>query len=119
MKEKRKILLVEEDPVMVKVLGMGLADQDFDILSADNGKAALKIIAKENPGLIVADLPEEEMILLTSQIKSKFAGSKLIVVLDGKQKELKKILSGHGVQYFFDKEKSHLKNLVKEIKKLI
>jgi two-component system KDP operon response regulator KdpE len=50
-----KILVVDDEPPIRKLLRMGLGTQGYEILEAANGKAALDLLAQE-PGLIILDL---------------------------------------------------------------
>src|SRR6201746_1617923 len=50
-----KILVVDDDPPIRKLLRMGLSTQGYEILEAPSGKVALELLA-ENPALIILDL---------------------------------------------------------------
>jgi two-component system KDP operon response regulator KdpE len=50
-----KILVIDDEPPIRKLLRMGLNTQGYEILEAANGKAALDLLAQE-PGLIILDL---------------------------------------------------------------
>jgi two-component system KDP operon response regulator KdpE len=50
-----KVLVVDDEPPIRKLLRMGLNTQGYEILEAANGKAALDLLAQE-PGLIILDL---------------------------------------------------------------
>ena len=50
-----KVLVVDDEPPIRKLLRMGLATANYQILEAPNGKAALALLA-ENPDLVILDL---------------------------------------------------------------
>ena len=47
-----KVLVIDDEPPIRKLLRMGLSTQGYDILEASNGKIALEMLA-EGPALIV------------------------------------------------------------------
>ncbi|MGO9358955.1 MAG: response regulator transcription factor [Xanthobacteraceae bacterium] len=50
-----KILVVDDEPPIRKLLRMGLSTQGYQILDAPNGKTALELLAQE-PDLVILDL---------------------------------------------------------------
>ncbi len=50
-----KILVIDDEPPIRKLLRMGLSTQGYEILDAPNGKTALELLA-ENPDLVILDL---------------------------------------------------------------
>jgi two-component system, OmpR family, KDP operon response regulator KdpE len=50
-----KVLIIDDEPPIRKLLRMGLATQGYQVLEAPNGKTALELLA-ENPALIILDL---------------------------------------------------------------
>ncbi len=50
-----KVLVIDDEPPIRKLLRMGLATQGYEILEATNGKTALEQLA-QNPALIILDL---------------------------------------------------------------
>lgn len=50
-----KVLVIDDEPPIRKLLRMGLSTQGYDILEASNGKLALEKLAEE-PALIILDL---------------------------------------------------------------
>ena len=50
-----RVLVVDDEPPIRKLLRMGLSTQGYDILEASNGKTALEMLAEE-PALIILDL---------------------------------------------------------------
>ena len=50
-----KVLVVDDEPPIRKLLRMGLTTQGYEILEASNGKIALELLS-EHPALIILDL---------------------------------------------------------------
>jgi len=50
-----KVLVIDDEPPIRKLLRMGLATQGYQIMEAPNGKAALELLAQK-PDLVILDL---------------------------------------------------------------
>lgn len=50
-----KIMVIDDEPPIRKLLRMGLGTQGYDVLEAANGKVALELLAQD-PALIILDL---------------------------------------------------------------
>jgi len=50
-----KVLVIDDEPPIRKLLRMGLSTQGYEILEASNGKNALELLAQD-PALIILDL---------------------------------------------------------------
>ena len=50
-----KVLVIDDDPPIRKLLRMGLSTQGYDILDATNGKMGLELLG-EKPDVIILDL---------------------------------------------------------------
>ena len=50
-----KVLVIDDEPPIRKLLRMGLSTQGYEILEASNGKIALELLAQD-PALITLDL---------------------------------------------------------------
>ena len=56
MISKRKILVVDDEKELVKLITFNLVIAGYDVLSAKNGIEALEISEQENPDLIILDI---------------------------------------------------------------
>ena len=56
MKTKYTILIVDNNPVVVKLVGKYLKDNNHRVLTAHDGLSALDILKKETPDVIIVDL---------------------------------------------------------------
>jgi phosphate regulon transcriptional regulator PhoB len=52
----KKILVVEDEPDIRKLLNYNLAQERFKVLEAEDGEKALKILQREKPDLIILDV---------------------------------------------------------------
>ncbi len=55
MKKKEiKILLVDDEPDILEIVGYNLSSEGYQIITAENGQEALKKAKKEKPHLIIS-----------------------------------------------------------------
>jgi two-component system alkaline phosphatase synthesis response regulator PhoP len=59
--KKEKILLVDDEPDILEIVGYNLKKEGFEVFTADNGKEAITIAKKEKPDLIILDVMMPEM----------------------------------------------------------
>jgi two-component system KDP operon response regulator KdpE len=86
-----KVLVVDDEPPIRKLLRLGLSTQGYDILDAPSGKVALELIAQK-PDLIILDLglPDIDGLELLRQMRQKNEGVP-IVVLSSRGEEAAKV----------------------------
>jgi two-component system KDP operon response regulator KdpE len=86
-----KILVIDDEPPIRKLLRMGLATQGYEVIDAPNGKSALELMARK-PDLILLDLGLPDMqgleLLRTLRTKSEAVP---IVVLSSREDEAGKV----------------------------
>lgn len=86
-----KILVVDDEPPIRKLLKMGLTSQGYETLEAPNGKVALELLG-EKPALIVLDLglPDIDGLDLLRRIRERETNLP-IVVLSSRGDEVGKV----------------------------
>ncbi len=86
-----RVLVVDDEPPIRKLLRMGLGTQGYEVMEAPNGKAALDLLAQE-PGLIILDLglPDIQGLELLRMIRARSEGVP-IVVLSSRDDEAGKV----------------------------
>jgi two-component system, OmpR family, KDP operon response regulator KdpE len=86
-----KVLVVDDEPPIRKLLRMGLGTQGYEILDAPSGKVALELIAQK-PDLIILDLglPDVDGLELLRIMRQKNEGVP-IVVLSSRGEEAAKV----------------------------
>jgi CheY-like chemotaxis protein len=57
----KRILIVDDDPVVTRLTGRALSRAGFEVLVAENGKRALGIITEQSVDLLITDLMMPEM----------------------------------------------------------
>ncbi|NCP58728.1 MAG: response regulator transcription factor [Flavobacteriales bacterium] len=60
-KKDIKILLVDDEPDILEIVGYNLSNEGYQVLTAENGLEAVKIAKKELPHLIILDVMMPEM----------------------------------------------------------
>ncbi len=76
-----RVLVIDDEPPIRKLLRMGLSTQGYEILEAPNGKTALDLLAQE-PGLIILDLglPDIQGLDLLRMIRARSEGIPIVVL---------------------------------------
>jgi two-component system, OmpR family, KDP operon response regulator KdpE len=86
-----KVLVVDDEPPIRKLLRMGLSSQGYDILEAPNGKTSLELLA-QNPDLVILDLglPDMQGLELLRMMRARNEAVP-IVVLSSRGDEVGKV----------------------------
>jgi two-component system, OmpR family, KDP operon response regulator KdpE len=86
-----RVLVIDDEPPIRKLLRMGLCTQGYEVLEAPNGKSALELLG-EKPGLVILDLglPDMEGLELLRTIRARNE-SVPIVVLSSRSDEAGKV----------------------------
>lgn len=87
----RRILVVDDEPQITRVLRTTLSSHGYEIRVANDGQAALDVVNDWPPELIITDLsmPEMNGIELTKQVRTK--SEVPIIVLSVREEERSKI----------------------------
>ena len=74
MAEKRTVLFVDDDEIILRSIKIGFLDAPFNQLFANSGRQALEILQKEQVHVIVSDIlmPEMDGIELLSIVREKY-----------------------------------------------
>lgn len=120
---KKKILLVEDDPMIVDMYKIRLEEDGFEVYVTDKGSEALKIAEKENPDLVLLDiiLPEIDGFAVLQLLKEDAKTKKIPVILLtnlGQESDRQKGLSFGAADYFV-KAQFTPANVITAVKKLI
>lgn len=82
--QDKKILVVDDDPDVLTAIKMALEDEGASVLEAADGVAAVDVVEKEQPDLVVLDmmLPKRGGFLVLDRIrKGKSKGQKPHVIM--------------------------------------
>jgi two-component system alkaline phosphatase synthesis response regulator PhoP len=83
MSEKKRILVVDDDPDLVESVSMKLESQNFSVTKAYDGVEAWDKIKQERPDLIILDvmMPRKNGYELCDELKKSEEYKDIIVVL--------------------------------------
>ncbi len=91
MPDHRRVLLVDDEAQITRVVRTGLAAEGYDVRVAGDGKAALDLLQAWLPDIVVTDLamPEMDGLELCKRIRERWQTP--IIVLSVKGEERKKV----------------------------
>jgi signal transduction histidine kinase/FixJ family two-component response regulator len=78
----KKLLLVDDEEGIRKVLSISLADTGYEVFTAENGEQALKIFREETPPIVLTDIkmPGMDGIELLQKIKHEKPDTEVIMI---------------------------------------
>jgi len=122
-KESKRIVIVEDDMVILKALNIQLLDAGYKVLFASDGETGFRLIKKEAPDLILLDLvlPKLNGFELLKKIQKNPKTKKIpVLVLSnlGQDQDIEKARK-LGASCYCIKSSTDLKNLVKKINRII
>ena len=91
-----KILVCEDDNLLLKALKFRLKKDGFEVLTAEDGKKAIEIIGAQEADFIISDImmPYIKGLELLSYVRQKFSEKKIpFIILSGINNEATKIES--------------------------
>lgn len=117
-----KILVVDDEPDILKTVKISLEMEGFKVLKAKDGMTALKKTKKEKPALIVLDimLPKMDGYKLCKMIKfdKKYKDIPIIILTARAQEKDKKLAKKSGAEVFLTKP-FESEELIKNINDLL
>jgi DNA-binding response OmpR family regulator len=83
IKEKKKILIVDDEPDVVAYIKILLEDQDIETLVASNGAEGYELVLTEKPDLITLDItmPVESGIRMYRDLRENEATASIPVII--------------------------------------
>src|SRR3989344_178829 len=130
----QKIVLIEDDEILSKVLVAELGDAGFDVSQAFDGEAGLELVKKEHPDLVLLDLilPKKHGFEVLEELKKSSDTQNIpviILTLLGEDGDIKKglslgaddylVKSSHAVTEIIEKVKDFLAKGPRAAKKII
>lgn len=118
---KKKILIVDDEESIVETLTYNLLKEDFEVISANDGESALKLM-KEKPDLVLLDimLPKLDGYAVCKQIReTKGIENTPVIFLTAKSSEVDEVIGMNlGANGYITKPISH-KKLIAWVKSVI
>ena len=119
----KKIVLVEDDPLLIDIYSTKFREAGFQVAVVDRGDAAAGVIEKERPDIVVLDivLPQKDGwdILRSVKLNPKTKDIKVVMLSNlGQKEEIEKGMALGAAGYLI---KAHYtpSQVVKEIRKLL
>ena len=83
MSDKKRILVVDDDPDLVESVAMKLESENYEVIKAYDGVEAWDQINKEKPALVILDvmMPRKNGYELCDEIKRSDDHKKIVVLL--------------------------------------
>ncbi|AIR71084.1 MULTISPECIES: two-component system response regulator GlrR [Dickeya] len=81
-RKSASLLLVDDDPSLLKLLGMRLTSEGFTVTTATSGQDALRLLLREKIDLVISDLRMDEMdgLALFAEIQKNQPGMPVIIL---------------------------------------
>ena len=99
-----KILVVDDEALLVKGIRFNLQNEGYQVITGSNGLEALQLVQQEHPDLVVLDVMMPEMDGLTACGKIREFSDVPIIMLTAKTDDMDKLLGfDHGVDDYLTK----------------
>ena len=99
-----KILVVDDEALLVKGIRFNLQNEGYDVITGCNGLEAVKLVQEQNPDLVVLDVMMPEMDGLTACSKIREFSDIPIIMLTAKTDDMDKLIGfDHGVDDYLTK----------------
>ena len=99
-----KILVVDDEALLVKGIRFNLQNEGYDVVTGSNGAEAVKLVEDQQPDLVVLDVMMPEMDGLTACSKSREFSDVPIIMLTAKTDDMDKLIGfDHGVDDYLTK----------------
>lgn len=104
-RSSKKILIVDDDPVLQKMLKVRLEVTGYTVIPAGNGQEGLAKIGQGTPDLIITDalMPTMDGYSFCKELKKNEAHQKIPILLITAREKLKDSFEALGVEYFIAK----------------
>jgi diguanylate cyclase (GGDEF)-like protein len=79
---KIRILIVDDDPLILELLGIAIASFGFEYAAANNGREAIETLKKQKFEIVITDMmmPEVDGMQLLAHVKNHYPQTDVIVV---------------------------------------
>ncbi len=91
MNDKPRILVVDDEPQLIRVLRTGLKSRGYDVLAAEDGQSGFKLFQEWKPDLVITDLAMPNMDGLELCRRLRAISQVPIIILSAKGEERIKV----------------------------
>lgn len=101
----KTILIVDDDPVLVRILGQTLENEGYRTVSASDGAEALKRVQDENPDMIILDvqMPRVHGYAFLFELRKMDRGQDIPILVLTSNQEMGDIFAAEGVKEYLVK----------------
>ncbi len=80
-----RVLIIEDDAQIQELVRIILSEEGYEVLSADNGEAGLRVVQKEDVELILMDIimPDKEGLETIREIRQIMGNDVKIIAMSG------------------------------------
>lgn len=118
--ENKKILVIEDDDILSKVLLESLQKAGFDVVQAFDGEDGLRLIKSEKPDLVLLDIlmPKMDGITMLKNLRKEDWGKDVNVVILTILDDIEKLADAmdNGVYTYLVKNKTQVDDLVSVVR---
>jgi two-component system, NtrC family, response regulator GlrR len=82
VERKARILVVDDDPGLLRLLTIRLRAENYDVEAVENGALALAVVSRFRPDLVISDLRMDQLdgIGLLKELQNRWPGLKVILL---------------------------------------
>ncbi|MDP2585663.1 MAG: response regulator [Candidatus Levybacteria bacterium] len=123
--DKKRILIVDDEEAVQKAISEAFENQEFTILTANNGEEGLSISLKEHPDLILLDIlmPKMDgMIMLQKLRQDDWGKGAPVIILTNVSPNANSIISSvvqNEPAYYLVKSDVKLEGIVEKVKEVL
>ncbi|MBD3209818.1 response regulator [Candidatus Micrarchaeota archaeon] len=109
VKKSLSILVVDDNPAMLRLLTMILDSRGHRTSTAENGRKGLEAFRKGGIDLVISDyqMPEMDGLQMLQEIRKTDPATGVIIASSRSKDELKEIFGGHGATMILEKPLEH------------
>lgn len=119
-KKSKKILIVEDEGSLSKILVDKFNNEGFLVLSANNGKKGLALALEAKPDIILLDIvmPQMDGMTMLGKLRKDKWGMTVPVIILTNLNDAEKVTEGiqHGVYDFLIKSNWKINDVVKKVR---
>jgi len=103
--EKKKILIVDDEPDFVLLLKKRLEANGYDVISAANGDEGVKKVGTDKPNLILLDImmPEKDGYTMLKELKAREETSSIPVIVVTAKPNMRDLFGVEGIKDYIVK----------------